>query len=69
MIGFCKDDFLGSILALLVINRTILLSFPNRSKSFIFIPIHIGFKATPDSIAKLPPVQQRLLILDQMEKV
>jgi hypothetical protein len=50
MIGFCKDDFLGSILALLVINRTILLSF-NRSKALLHISQSIiGFK-TPDSIA------------------
>jgi hypothetical protein len=37
MIGFCKDNFLGSILALLVINRTILLSFPIGLKASSYL--------------------------------
>ena len=43
----------GSLLALLVIKRTILLSLPKRSKSdssYSFQSV-IGFNATPESIA------------------
>jgi hypothetical protein len=50
MIGFC-DFFLGSILALLVINPNHFIVIPNRSDSSSFYPNQMGFKKTPDSIA------------------
>jgi hypothetical protein len=67
MIGFRKDDFLGSILA--ISNQSNYCHSPIGSKLFfIFIPSIIGFKL-PDSIAAFATAKQRLLILDQMEGI
>ena len=55
---------LGSILALLVIKRTILLSFPSlpKSSSSYLSQSVIGFKATPESIAALATAGATILI-------
>jgi hypothetical protein len=59
MICFRKNNSFGIHLALLVIKRTICLSFPDDPSIPLRFPIGNGFNATPESIAALQQLEQQ----------